>query len=52
MAKTMNMSLLAKIGWLVLTHNEETRRKLIRSKYRIREDGYTQFKEKQRASHI
>lgn len=51
-SEDMNKSLLAKVGWRLLSYGEETMCRVLRNKYGISDDRPVLFKQKQRESNI
>lgn len=51
-ARIMNMALLAKLGWRMISNMDELWSRVHRSKYGVKEDDGAHSKEMQRCSHI
>lgn len=51
-AKMMNMALLAKLGWRLMSNPGELWCKVLKSKYKVKDEDDAYFKEKQRSSNI
>lgn len=51
-AKYLNMAMLAKLGWRMLSNMEELWSHVLRSKYKVKDEDGAHFREKKKCSNI